>query len=218
MDVRDESSVRQAVEATVRAFGGIDVCVNNASAIHLTGTLETEMKRHDLMHQVNARGTFLTSKACIPHLQRSANPHVLMISPPLDLSPQWFERHTAYTMAKFGMSLCVLGMSAEFREQGIAFNALWPRTIIATAAIQFMLGGDERMRRCRTPAIMADAAYAIITKPSRTLTGQFLIDDSFLYAEGERDFDKYRVDRSVPLAPDFFVPGTSPPPPGVTIG
>src|SRR5262245_51090565 len=217
VDVRNESSVVRAVDETVRTFGGIDVCVNNASAIQLTGTLETEMKRYDLMNQVNARGTFLTSKACIPHLKRSANPHVLMISPPLDLASRWFERHTAYTMAKFGMSLCVLGMAAEFRNDGIAFNALWPRTIIATAAIQFMLGGDERMRRCRTPQIMADAAYAIVTKPARAFTGHFLIDDTFLYAEGERDFDQYRVDPSVPLSPDFFVPDDVPAPPGVTV-
>src|SRR5262245_63482799 len=151
VDVRDEAAVVQAVEATVDTFGGVDVCVNNASAISLTGTLDTTMKRFDLMHQVNTRGTFLTSKACIPHLKRASNPHVLMISPPLDMAPRWFAPHTAYTMAKFGMSLCVLGMAAEFSGDGIAFNALWPRTIIATAAIQFELGG-ALMRRCRTPA------------------------------------------------------------------
>jgi citronellol/citronellal dehydrogenase len=217
VDVRDEASVVNAVDETVRAFGGIDICVNNASAIQLTGTVETEMKRYDLVNQVNARGSFLTSKACIPHLKRAGNPHVLMISPPLDMSPRWFERHTAYTMAKFGMSMCVLGMAAEFRSDGIAFNALWPRTIIATAAIQFVLGGDDRMRRCRTPAIMADAACAVFAKPSRTFSGNFLIDDTFLYAEGERDFEKYRVDRSVPLSPDFFVPDDLAPPPGVTM-
>src|SRR5262245_35311501 len=217
VDVRDEAAVLRAVEATVETFGGIDACVNNASAIQLTGTLETDMKRFDLMHQINTRGAFLASKACIPHLRRAANPHVLMISPPLDMSPRWFAAHTAYTMAKFGMSLCVLGMAAEFRNDGIAFNALWPRTIIATAAIQFMLGGDERMRRCRTPQIMADAAYAIVTKPARAFTGHFLIDDTFLYAEGERDFDQYRVDPSVPLSPDFFVPDDVPAPPGVTV-
>ena len=216
VDVRDEASVSNAVAETVRTFGGIDICVNNASAIQLTGTAETEMKRYDLMNQVNARGSFLTSKACIPHLKRSANPHVLMISPPLDMSSRWFERHTAYTMAKFGMSMCVLGMAAEFRSDGIAFNALWPRTIIATAAIQFVLGGDERLRRCRTPAIMADAACAVFAKPSRTFSGNFLIDDTFLYAEGERDFEKYRVDPSVPLSPDFFVPDNIAAPPGVT--
>jgi len=217
VDVRDEASVRHAVEATAQAFGGIDVCVNNASAIQLTGTLATEMKRYDLMNQVNARGTFLTSKACIPYLKRAANPHVLTISPPLDMSAKWFHGHVAYTMAKFGMSMCVLGMAGEFAEDGIAFNALWPRTIIATAAIKFAVGNEDRLRQCRTPAIMADAAYAILTKPSREFTGLFLIDDSLLYEDGERDFDQYRVDSSVPLAPDFFVPDSSTPPPGVTI-
>lgn len=218
VDVRDEASVYAAVEKTVATFGGIDICVNNASAIQMTGTLATDMKRYDLMNQVNARGTFLTSKACIPHLKNAANPHVLMLSPPLDMSPRWFEGHTAYTMAKFGMSMCVLGMAAEFKGDGIAFNALWPRTGIATAAIQFALAGEEGMKQCRTPDIMADAAYAIFNKPSREFTGNFLIDDSFLYAEGERDFDKYRVDPTTRLMPDFFVPADSVPPPGVVIG
>jgi len=217
VDVRDEASVQRAVEATAEVFGGIDICVNNASAIQLTGTLATEMKRYDLMHQVNARGTFLTSKACIPYLKRASNPHVLTMSPPLDMSAKWFQGHVAYTMAKFGMSMCVLGMAAEFADDGIAFNALWPRTIIATAAIKFAVGDQERMRQCRTPAIMADAAHAILTKPSREFTGRFLIDDSLLYEEGERDFEKYRVDPSVTLAADFFVPESSIPPPGVTI-
>ena len=218
VDVRDEASVYEAVEKTAAAFGGIDVCVNNASAIQLTGTLATDMKRYDLMNQVNARGTYLTSKACIPHLKKAANPHVLMLSPPLDMSPKWFQGHVAYTMAKFGMSMCVLGMAEEFREDGIAFNALWPRTGIATAAIQFALAGDEGMKACRTPEIMADAAHAIFEKPSREFTGNFLIDDSFLYAEGERDFDKYRVDPTTKLMPDFFVPESSKPPPGVVVG
>jgi len=218
VDVRDEASVYEAVEKTVAAFGGIDICVNNASAIQLTGTLQTDMKRYDLMNQVNARGTFLTSKACIPHLKNSANPHVLMLSPPLDMSPRWFEGHVAYTMAKFGMSMCVLGMAAEFKADGIAFNALWPRTGIATAAIQFALAGEEGMKSCRTVDIMADAAYAIFEKPAREFSGNFLIDDSFLYAEGERDFDKYRVDPTTKLMPDFFVPADSVPPPGVVIG
>jgi citronellol/citronellal dehydrogenase len=218
VDVRDEANVYAAVEEAVGRLGGIDICVNNASAISLTPTLATDMKRYDLMNQINARGTFLVSKACIPHLKKAANPHVLMLSPPLDMSPRWFQGHVAYTMAKFGMSMCVLGMSEEFREDGIAFNALWPRTGIATAAIQFALAGDEGMRRCRTPDIMADAAHAIFNKPSRTFTGNFLIDDSFLYDEGERDFDKYRVDPSEPLMPDFFVPTDSTPPPGVKIG
>ena len=218
VDVRDEANVMEAVEQTAAKFGGIDICVNNASAIQLTGTLATDMKRYDLMNQVNARGTYLTSKACIPHLKRSANPHVLMLSPPLDMNPRWFKGHVAYTMAKFGMSMCVLGMAEEFREDGIAFNALWPRTGIATAAIQFALAGEEGMKSCRTTDIMADAAYAIFNKPARAFTGNFLIDDTFLYAEGERDFDKYRVDPSAPLMPDFFVPEDSEPPPGVKIG
>ncbi|KQW73080.1 short-chain dehydrogenase [Phenylobacterium sp. Root77] len=218
VDVREEASVYDAVEKTVAAFGGIDICVNNASAIQLTPTLATDMKRYDLMNQVNARGSYMTSKACIPHLKKAANPHVLMLSPPLDMSPRWFQGHVAYTMAKFGMSMCVLGMAEEFREDGIAFNALWPRTGIATAAIQFALAGEEGMKSCRTPEIMADAAHAIFEKPSREFSGNFLIDDSFLYDEGERDFDKYRVDPTTKLMPDFFVPESSKPPPGVVIG
>ena len=218
VDVRDEASVLEAVERTAAAFGGIDICVNNASAIQLTGTEATDMKRYDLMHQINARGTFLTSKACIPHLKRATNPHVLMLSPPLDMSPHWFGTHVAYTMAKFGMSMCVLGMAEEFKADGIAFNALWPRTGIATAAIKFALAGDEGLRQCRTTDIMADAAHAIFEKPSREFSGNFLIDDTFLYAEGERDFEKYRVDPTRPLMPDFFVPADSTPPPGVKLG
>ncbi len=217
VDVRDEASVYAGVEACVAAFGGIDICVNNASAIQLTGTEQTEMKRFDLMNQVNARGTFLTSKACIPHLKKAANPHVLALSPPLDLAPHWFGRHVAYSMAKYGMSLCMLGMSDEYRGQ-IAFNGLWPRTGIATAAIQFALAGDEGMKMCRTPEIMADAAYAVFNKRAAEFTGNFLIDDSFLYDEGVRDFEPYRVDPSRPLMPDFFVPENMPPPPGVKIG
>jgi citronellol/citronellal dehydrogenase len=218
VDVRDEANVFDAVEKTVAAFGGIDICVNNASAIQLTGVLATDMKRYDLMHQINARGTFLTSKACIPHLKRASNPHVLMLSPPLDMSPRWFAPHVAYTMAKFGMSMCVLGMAEEFKADGIAFNALWPRTGIATAAIEFALGGEDAMRQCRTPDIMADAAHGIFLKPARDFTGNFLIDDSFLYEEGVRDFEIYRVDPTRPLMPDFFVPADNPPPPGVKIG
>ena len=218
VDVRDEASVMAAVQTTAERFGGIDICVNNASAISLTGTLATDMKRYDLMNQINARGTYLTSKACIPWLKRAANPHVLMLSPPLDMNPRWFGGHTAYTMAKFGMSMCVLGMAAEFAPDGIAFNALWPRTGIATAAIQFALAGEEGMRHCRTVEIMADAAHAIFEKPARSFSGNFLIDDTFLYAEGERDFDKYKVDPTASLMPDFFVPDDIPPPPGVVIG
>jgi citronellol/citronellal dehydrogenase len=218
VDVRDEESVTRAVQQAVERFGGIDICVNNASAIQLTGTLQTDMKRYDLMNGVNARGSYLTSKACLPHLKNAANPHVLMISPPLDMNPRWFAGHTAYTMAKFGMSMCVLGMSAEFKPDGVAFNALWPRTGIATAAIQFALAGEQGLRQCRKPEIMADAAYRVFNKPAREFSGNFLIDDSFLYAEGERDFDQYRVDPSEPLMPDFFVPEDSAPPPGVTLG
>jgi citronellol/citronellal dehydrogenase len=218
VDVRDEASVSKAVAETVAKFGGIDICVNNASAIQLTGTLETELKRYDLMNQVNARGTFLTSRACIPHLKKAKNPHVLMLSPPLDMSAKWFAPHVAYTMAKFGMSLCVLGMAEEFRGDGIAFNALWPRTAVATAAVEFALTGKEGLRGCRTPEILADAAHAIFEKPARSFTGQFLIDDTFLYGEGVRDFEPYRVDKSVALLPDFFVPDSVPPPPGVVVG
>ncbi len=218
VDVREEASVHEAVERTVAAFGGIDICVNNASAISLTPTEATDMKRYDLMHQINARGTFLTSKACIPHLKRAANPHVLALSPPLDLAPHWFGRHVAYTVAKYNMSMFMLGMADEYRDDGIAFNGLWPRTGIATAAIRFALAGDEGMKHCRTVDIMADAAHAIFCKPAREFTGQFVIDDTFLYGEGVRDFDQYRVDPSKPLMPDFFVPADSVPPPGVKIG
>jgi citronellol/citronellal dehydrogenase len=217
VDVRDEASVQAAVDKAVATFGGIDICVNNASAIQLTGTLETEMKRFDLMHQINTRGTFLTSRACLPHLRKAKNPHVLNLSPPLDMKPRWFGPHVAYTMAKFGMSMCVLGMAEEFRSAGIAFNALWPRTTIATAAIRFALGGDEGMRRCRTPEIMADAAHVIFNRPAREHTGQFFLDDVVLYEAGVRDFDRYRVDPTQALMQDFFVPEDAALPPGVTL-
>jgi citronellol/citronellal dehydrogenase len=217
VDVRELDSVNAAVSAAVERFGGIDICVNNASAIQLSGTLATDIRRYDLMHQVNARGTFLVSRACLPHLLKAQNPHVLMLSPPLDMSPRWFGNHVAYTMAKYGMSMCVLGMAEEFKDQGVAFNALWPRTGIATAAIEFALAGEEGMKHCRTPDIIADAAYAIFNKPSRQCTGNFFIDDVLLYEEGERDFDKYRVDATKDLMPDFFVPETCAPPPGVSM-
>ncbi len=217
VDVREPDSVKAAVDAAVERFGGIDICVNNASAIQLTGTLATDFRRYDLMNQVNARGTFVTTRTCLPHLLKAENPHVLMLSPPLDMSPRWFAGHVAYTMAKYGMSMCVLGMAEEFRDQGVAFNALWPRTGIATAAIEFALAGEEGMKHCRTPDIIADAAYAIFNKPSRQCTGNFFIDDVLLYAEGQRDFDKYRVDPSKPLMPDFFVPENTPLPPGVSM-
>jgi citronellol/citronellal dehydrogenase len=217
-DIRFEDQVAAAVEQTLGRFGGIDICVNNASAISLTGTLQTDMKRFDLMHQINARGTFLVSKTCIPHLRRAANPHVLMLSPPLDMSAKWFRGHTAYTMAKFGMSMCVLGMAAEFAGEGIAFNALWPRTGIATAAIKNALAGEEGLKHCRSTDILADAAYLIFNKPAKSFSGHFLIDDTFLAENGVTDFDKYRLDPSKNLMPDFFVPDWVAPPQGVGLG
>jgi citronellol/citronellal dehydrogenase len=216
-DIRFEDQVQAAVDQTVAKFGGIDICVNNASAISLTGTLATDMKRYDLMNQINARGTYLVSRTCIPHLKRAANPHVLMLSPPLDMAAKWFKGHTAYTMAKFGMSMCVLGMAAEFESDGIAFNALWPRTGIATAAIRNALAGDEGMLHCRTTDILSDAAYLIFSKPAKTFSGNFLIDDTFLAANGVTDFDRYRVDPTKRLMPDFFVPDSDPPPKGVSL-
>ncbi len=216
-DIRDEAQVIAAIEKTVTEFGGLDICVNNASAISLTNSQATDMKRFDLMMGINTRGTFMVSKYCIPHLKKAQNPHILMLSPPLDMKPKWFEKSTAYTMAKFGMSMCVLGLSAELKHAGVAVNALWPRTSIATAAIANLLGGEAMMRASRTPEIMGDAAYVILTKPSREFTGQFCIDDKLLYASGVRDFDRYRVDASVPLALDFFVPDDDLPPPGVTV-
>jgi len=217
-DIRFEEEVERAVAATVAAFGGIDICVNNASAVSLSSVPDTTMKRFDLMQGINARGTFLVTKAGLPHLKKAANPHVLMLSPPLDLQPQWFAGHAAYAMSKFGMSLCVLGFAEEFKGDGIAVNALWPRTTIATAAIRNVLGGEAVVRMSRTPEIVADAAYLVFLKPSRSFTGNFLIDDSFLYEEGGvRDFSGYSVKPGVALAPDFFVPADPPPPPGVNI-
>jgi len=214
-DIRFEDQVAAAVDATVAKFGGIDICVNNASAISLTGTEGTEMKRFDLMSQINARGTFLVSKLCIPHLLKADNPHVLMLSPPLDMQPKWFAGHTAYSMAKYGMSMCVLGMAAEFSGR-IAFNALWPRTAIATAAIRLAMGSADATRHCRTPEILADAAYAIFSK-SKNFSGNFLIDDTFLSENGVTDFDRYRVDPAQDLVPDFFVPDSMPPPKSVSL-
>jgi citronellol/citronellal dehydrogenase len=206
VDVRSEEQVQGAVRRAVEAFGGIDVLVNNASAISLTSTAETSMKRFDLMHQVNTRGTFLCSQACLPHLRASSNPHILNLSPPLNLQPHWFGPHVAYTMAKYGMSMCVLGMAEEFREEGIAVNALWPRTTIATAAIANVVGGEEAMRRSRTPDIMADAAHLILTRPSRTFTGRFCVDEDLLRAEGGvQDFTRYSVEPGAELLPDFFL-------------
>ena len=203
-DIRDDDAVAAAVQQGAEAFGGIDIVVNNASAIALLGTEEITMKRFDLMHQVNARGTFLVSKTCLPWLRQAENPHILMLSPPLNMFQKWFAPHVAYSMAKYGMSMCVLGMAGEFRDAGIAVNALWPRTTIATAAVN-MLGGDELMMHSRKPDIMADAAYVILTKPSREFTGHFCVDDAVLADEGISDFSGYAVNPDVPLAPDFFV-------------
>ncbi len=204
-DIRFEDQVAAAVAKTVETFGGIDILVNNASAISLTDTEHTPMKRYDLMHQINTRGTFCCSQACIPHLKKAANPHILNLSPPLNMETRWFAPHVAYTMAKFGMSMCVLGMSGELKRYGIAVNALWPRTAIATAAVQNLLGGDAGVRGSRKPSIMADAAYAILTKPSREVTGKFFIDDEVLAGEGKTDLSEYAVDPSAQLIPDFFI-------------
>jgi len=211
-DIRDEENVRDAVNKGLDHFGGIDICVNNASAIQLTGTLQTDMKRYDLMNQINARGTFLVSKVCLPHLLKSDNPHILNLSPPLDMDPKWFGPHVAYTMAKFGMSLCVLGMAEEFKEDGVAVNALWPRTAVATAAIKNALGGDSIMNISRSPKIMADAAYVILTKDSKEFTGNFCIDDNLLADNGVTDFSQYAEVPFSELAPDFFVPDDIEPP------
>ena len=211
VDVRDEGQVRAALEKTAEAFGGLDIQVNNASAISLTNSQATDMKRFDLMHQINARGTFMTSKFAVPLLEKSANPHILTLSPPLDMKEKWFKGHTAYSMAKYGMSLVVLGLAGELRGK-VAVNALWPRTTIATAAVKNLLGGDALMRASRSPDILADAARLIFLKDATTFSGNFLIDDTFLFDNGVRDFDRYRVDASVDLAPDFFVPDESVPP------
>ncbi|MFF8799300.1 MULTISPECIES: SDR family oxidoreductase [unclassified Methylobacterium] len=214
MDVRDEEAVKAALDRTAGQFGGIDIVVNNASAISLTNTPQTEMKRFDLMHGINARGTYMVSKHAIPHLERATNPHILMLSPPLDMAERWFAPHLAYSMAKFGMSLCVLGLAGELRGRGIAVNALWPRTTIATAAVKNLLGGEALMQASRTPEIVADAAHAVFLKDATSFSGRFLIDDTVLAGEGVTDFSKYRVTAGIPLAPDFFVPETSVAPPG----
>src|SRR5215831_8466679 len=217
VDVRDEAQVKSAIERTVETFGGLDIVVNNASAISRTPVADTDMRRFDLMHQVNARGTFMVSKYAIPHLAKTENPHILMNSPPLDMREKWFAGSTGYSIAKYGMSLVVLGLAGELREQGIAVNALWPRTTIATAAIKNLLGGERVMRMSRKPEIMAEAAYRIVQKPAKSFTGNFLIDDSFLATEGVTDFEQYRVDPREPLAPTFFVPDEPPPPAGVAV-
>jgi citronellol/citronellal dehydrogenase len=218
VDVRDEASVTAAVRQCVEKFGGIDICINNASAINLAAAEELEMRRYDLLQQVNTRGTFLTSRACLPHLRLSANPHILTLSPPLDMRPKWFAGHLAYSLSKYGMSLCMLGLAEAYRTEGIACNALWPRTTIATAAVEFALGGPEMMRRSRRPEIVADAAHVLLTRPARECTGQFFIDDSVLAESGVRDFAHYSVEPGAVLLGDLFVDAASPaPPPGVAI-
>jgi citronellol/citronellal dehydrogenase len=215
VDVREEAAVKDALDKTAAHFGSLDIVVNNASAISLTPVAQTDMKRFDLMHQINARGTFMVSKYALPHLLKAENPHILMLSPPLDMQTKWFAAHTAYSMAKFGMSLVVLGLAGEQKGK-IAVNALWPRTTIATAAVRNLLGGDALINMSRTPAILADAAYRIFNKP-KTFSGNFIIDDTFLAAEGVTDFDQYRVNPGQPLQVDFFVPDNIPPPPGVSL-
>jgi citronellol/citronellal dehydrogenase len=205
VDVRDEAQIAAAVAKAVETFGGIDILVNNASAISLTGTVETPMKRYDLMHSINTRGTFACSQACIPHLKKAQNPHILNNSPPLNMEARWFAPHVAYTMAKYGMSMCVLGMAEELRNDGIAVNALWPRTAIATSAVKNLLGGDAAIPGTRTAEIMADAAHAILTKPSREVTGNFFIDDDVLRSEGVTDLEKYQVVPGAELIQDFFL-------------
>ncbi|MET0923239.1 MAG: NAD(P)-dependent oxidoreductase [Xanthobacteraceae bacterium] len=217
VDVRDEAQVKAAIEQTVATFGGIDIVVNNASAISRTPVADTDMRRFDLMYQVNTRGSFMVSKYAIPHLEKAKNPHILMNSPPLELREKWFAGSTGYSIAKYGMSLVVLGLAGELRAKGIAVNALWPRTTIATAAIKNLLGGERVMQMSRSPEIMADAAYLVFQKPAREFTGNFLIDDTFLASEGITDFERYRVDPDAPLAPTFFVPEDPPPPRGVRI-
>jgi citronellol/citronellal dehydrogenase len=217
VDVRDEANVAAAVRQCAEVFGGIDVCINNASAINLASTEQIDMRRYDLIQQINTRGTFVTTRACVPYLKRAANPHVLTLSPPLDLNPRWFAPHLAYSLSKYGMSLCMLGMAEEYAQAGIACNALWPRTTIATAAVEFALGGPAMMRRSRKPEIVADAAHAILTRPARECTGRFFIDDSVLYEAGVRDFAVYSVEPGGPLLADLFIAREPPPPPGVQL-
>jgi citronellol/citronellal dehydrogenase len=209
VDIRNDAQVAEAVSRTVKTFGGLDILVNNASAISLTSTPETDMKRFDLMHQINTRGAYLCSKTCMPHLASSQNPHILMLAPPLNITEKWFAPHLAYSLAKYGMSLCVLGLAGEMRPRGIAVNALWPRTVIGTAALQVAMGNHDsaERRRVRRPEIVADAAYLILTKDSREFTGKFCIDDEILRAAGETDFTQYRDPgvREDELLPDFFL-------------
>jgi citronellol/citronellal dehydrogenase len=207
VDIRDENQVLAAVQLAVETFGGIDILINNASAIQLTGTLKTDMKKYDLMNQVNTRGTYLCAQACLPYLLKSENPQVLTLSPPLNVEARWFENHVAYSIAKFGMSLCTLGMASEFKGK-VAFNSLWPKTIIATAAIEFAVGNAQMMQLGRKASIMADAAAAILQKDAKTVSGHFYIDEDVLRAEGVTDFTEYRVNPNTPenqLLPDFFI-------------
>lgn len=206
VDVRDEEMVANAVTKTIETFGGIDILVNNASAINLGSTLDIPMKRFDLIFSVNVRATFMCSKLCIPHLKKGTNPHILNLSPPLNMNPKWFKDHVAYTMSKYGMSMCTLGMSQEFKKEGIAVNSLWPKTLIATAAISNNFP-KELYQACRKPAIMADAAYEILTSDSRVVTGNFFIDETFLRERGITDFNHYALHQSVPLYPDMYVDG-----------
>jgi citronellol/citronellal dehydrogenase len=217
VDVRDEASVKAAVERCAQVFGGIDICVNNASAINLAATEQIELRRYDLINQINTRGTFVTSRACLPYLKRADNPHILTLSPPLDFRPKWFAGHLAYSLSKYGMSLCMLGLAEEYRAAGIGCNALWPRTTIATAAVEFALGGAQMLRRSRKPEIVADAAHVILCRPARECTGQFFVDDSVLYEAGVRDFVAYSVDPGAKLLGDLFIDATVPAPPGVTV-
>lgn len=214
-DIRDPEAVAEAVGKAVETFGGIDIVVNNASAISPTPTAQTPVKRWDLMHEVNARGTFVVTQACLPHLAKAENPHILAMSPPLDMREKWFAPHVAYTSSKFGMSMCILGWAGEFRGR-IAANALWPRTAIATAAISNVLGNEQALSRCRKPQILADAAYRIVTKPI-SFTGNFIIDDTFLLNEGVTDLEQYSVEPGSPLLPDFFVPEEPAAPEGVVL-
>ncbi len=204
-DIRSEDSIKHIVKTTVDTFGGIDILINNASAISLTTTEETESKRWDLMHSINVRGTFLMSKECIPHLRRARNPHILNLSPPLNMDPAWFGKHLAYTMSKYGMSMVVLGLAEELKQQRIAVNALWPKTTIATAAVQNLLGGDFLMQRSRTTDIVADAAFHVLKQPSFECTGNFFIDEEVLSKEGVTDFTKYAVNPEMKLMMDLFV-------------
>lgn len=205
VDIRDEAIVQSAVDQAVERFGGIDIVVNNASAIWLQGTQNTPMKRYDLMHQINVRGTYMVSRCCLPHLLKADNPHILNLSPPLNMEERWFKNHVAYTMAKYGMSMCVLGMAGEFRSKGFGVNALWPKTTIATAAIKNMIGGEQMMNTSRKPSIMADAAHWILTQKASETNGNFFIDEDVLRGSGVTDFESYSVVPGAPLTPDFFI-------------